>query len=161
NWWGIEKSAFSTDGGQNWMPFATYPPATANAKIGGSIAASTPKNIVWAPSNNSLPYYTKDGGTTWMPTSIGGVTPAGESGWGWAYYLKRHIVAADRATAGTFYLYNYLKGLYRSTDGGASWALVRSGEIAPSSGFNAKLGTVPGQAGHLFFTSGPQGNAGD
>jgi hypothetical protein len=72
--------------------------------------------------------------------------------------LKRHIVAADRVTAETFYIYNDLKGLYRSIDGGASWTLVHSGEIAPFSGFNAQLRSVPGQAGHLFFTSGPQGN---
>src|SRR5208282_2374058 len=34
-------------------------------------------------------------------------------------------------------------------------------EIAPWSGFNAKLQSVPGHAGHLFFTSGPQGGPGD
>jgi photosystem II stability/assembly factor-like uncharacterized protein len=149
------------DGGQTWTPFATYPPAMPTAKIGGSIAASTPKNIVWAPSNNSSPYYTKDGGMTWKPISVGTAAAARESGWGWAYYLRRQIVAADRVTAETFYIYNYLNGLYRSTDGGESWTLVHSGEIVRSSGFNAKLGSVPGQAGHLFFTSGSQGSSGD
>jgi photosystem II stability/assembly factor-like uncharacterized protein len=159
NWWGIEKSGFSTDGGQTWTPFATYPPVLANGKIGGDIAASSPANIVWVPSNNGSPYYTKDGGETWTPISISGLPTTGETGWGFAYYLNRHIVAADRVRAETFYLYNYLKGLYRSTDGGASWALVHSGAIAPFSGFNAKLRSVPGQAGHLFFTSGPQGGS--
>jgi hypothetical protein len=159
--WGVEKSGYSTDGGQTWTPFASYPPTIASGKIGGGIAASTPTNFVWAPSNNGSPYYTKDGGATWIQTSIPGVPTTGETGWGWAYYLNRHIVTADRVTAGTFYIYNYLTGLYRSTDGGASWALVYSGQIAPSSGFNARLRSVPGQAGHLFFTSGPQGNPGD
>jgi len=161
NWWGIEKSAFSTDGGQSWTPFAAYPPTIRDSKIGGSIAASTTTNIVWAPSNNSPPYFTKDGGHTWIPISIEGVPSVGETGWGFAYYLKRYIVAADRVIAGTFYIYNNLKGLYRSTDGGGSWTLVHPGEIAHFSGFNAKLASVPGQVGHLFFTSGPLGNPRD
>jgi hypothetical protein len=161
NWWGLEKSAYSMDGGQIWTRFATYPPTIANGKIGGGIAASTPMNMVWAPSNNSSVYYTKDGGATWTPISIFGVGTIGETGWGWAYYLRRHIVAADRVAAGTFYIYNYLGGLFRSTDGGANWTLVYSGHIAPWSNFNAQLRSVPGRAGHLFFTSGPQGNPGD
>jgi hypothetical protein len=96
-----------------------------------------------------------------MQILIPGVPTTGATGWGWAYYLRRHIVAADRVTVETFYLYNYLTGLYRSTDGGASWTLAHRGQIAPFSGYNAKLYSVPGQAGHLFFTSGPQGSPGD
>ena len=161
NWWNVEKSGYSRDGGRTWKPFASYPPTITVGKIGGGIAASTPANIVWAPSNNSSPYYTSDGGVTWKQISIDGVPTTGETGWGSAYYLNRHIVAADRVAAGTFYMYNSSKGLYRSTDGGASWTLVYSGEIAPWSGFNAKLQSVPRHAGHLFFTSGPQGGVED
>ena len=158
NWWGVEKSGYSTDGGKTWKSFAEYPPGIAD-KIGGGIAASTPKDIVWAPSNNGTPYYTVDGGATWMPTTIPGVPTTGQTGWGFAYYLNRHIVAADRVLVGTFYLYNYLEGLYRSSDGGATWAQIYPREIAPWSTFNAKLKSVPDHAGHLFFTSGPQGGA--
>jgi hypothetical protein len=161
NWWGLQKSAYSADGGQTWTPFASYPADAVAGKIGGSIAASTPTNIVWVPSNNSSPYYTQNGGATWTQVSLPGVPTTGETGWGWAYYLRRHIVAADRVTVGTFYAYNYLTGLYRSTNGGANWSLVYSGQIAPWSTFNAMLRSVPGQAGHLFFTSGQQGNFGD
>ena len=161
NWWNVEKSAYSRDGGRTWTPFASYPPTIATGKIGGSIAASTPTNFIWVPSNNSSPYYTNDGGVTWKSISIDGVPTTSETGWGSAYYLNRHIVAADRVAAGTFYMYNSSKGLYRSTDGGARWTIVHSGEIAPFSGFNAKLQSVPGHAGHLFFTSGPQGGPGD
>ena len=159
--WSVEKSGYSQDGGRTWKAFATTPPTVANGKIGGSIAASTPKNIVWAPSNNSPPYYSQDGGATWIQISIDGVPATGETGWGFAYYLNRHIVAADRVTAGVFYIYNYLKGLYRSTDGGTSWAHIHSHEIAPWSGFNAELQAVPGHSGSLFFTSGPQGGSKD
>jgi hypothetical protein len=155
DWWGTETSGYSKDGGRTWAPFASYP--SMNGKIGGSIAASTPTNFVWSPSNNSPPYYTIDGGVTWTHILIDDVPTAGEAGWGWAYYTNRHIVAADRAVAGTFYLYNYLKGLYRSTDGGAKWVLLHSGEIAPWADVSARLQSVPGHAGHLFFTSGLQG----
>jgi hypothetical protein len=158
NWWGTELSGYSTDGGRTWSHFASYPPT--NGKIGGSIAASTSTNFVWSPSNNAPPYYTNDGGATWIQILIDGVPAIGETGWGWAYYTNRHIVAADRVVAGTFYIYNYLRGLYRSTDGGATWILVQHGEISPWSGFGARLQSVPGYAGHLFFTSGLQGGAG-
>ena len=40
NWWGVEKSGYSTDGGKTWKSFAEYPPGIAD-KIGGGIAAST------------------------------------------------------------------------------------------------------------------------
>jgi hypothetical protein len=159
NWWGTEESGYSTDGGQTWKQFRTYPPVATNGKIGGDIAVSTPKNVVWSPSNNSPPYFSQDGGVTWKPIIIDGVPMTGETGWGWAYYLNRHIVTADRVTAGTFYIYNYLKGLYRSTDGGGSWKLAYSGPIGPWSTFHARLRSVPDHAGDLFFTSGPQ--AGD
>ena len=73
-----------------------------------------------------------------------------------AAHDSRHIVAADRVKAGVFYLYNYLKGLYRSEDGGSTWALVHKGEIGAWTGYNAKLRSAPGKAGQLYFTAGPQ-----
>ena len=147
--WGVKDiSGYSIDGGQTWQQFAAKPAW----KLGGSIAAATKMNMVWVSGNNGLPYYTKDGGTSWklapgLPTD----------GWIFAYYLKRRIVAADRINIGTFFLYNSKHGLFKSIDGGDHWSLVYSGEIAPSSGFNARLRATPGHAGHLWFTSGPQG----
>ena len=159
NWWGFETSGYSTDGGANWTKFASYPPEIVAGKIGGSMAVSTKDNIVWVPSNNGNPYYTKDRGATWKQIAIAGVSTTNELGWGWAYYLNRQIVAADKVTAGTFYMYNYLQasvGVYRSTNGGTDWTRVYNREIATGSSFNASLAAVPGKAGHLFFTSGNQ-----
>ena len=152
DWWGVEQSGYSTDGGQTWTVFPSMP-AWGEAGM-GTMAVSTPDNIVWAPSNKKAPYVTKNRGASWQPISLPGVS--NWTGLHSAYYLNRHIVAADRVNAGTFYMYLSTNGLFRSTDGGTSWTLVKSGEIVPFSSFNAKLKTVPGKAGHLFFTAGQQ-----
>ena len=161
NWWGVERSGYSRDGGKSWQPFSGYPAVLKDGKIAGSIAAATSRNYVWVPSNNSQPYFTKDGGSTWAPGTIEDPPTGNYSGWGWAYYLNRDIIAADRVNSGTFYAYNYLSGLYRSIDGGENWHIVKHGEISKWSGFSAKLRTVPGEAGHLFFTGGSQGTGND
>ena len=156
NWKG---ATYSTDKGQTWQYFKGAP---AKVSMGGSIAASTPQNMVWAMSNNGGAYYTQDGGATWKPVDIPGLSTT-EPGWGWAYYFRRVIVAADRVIPNKFYLYNYNKGLYTSTDGGVTWqhtfvAKSMQENVSPWSGFHAKIRSVPGQANHLFFTAGPQGH---
>ncbi len=106
--------------------------------------------------------YSTDGGKSWRVfPSQPNFGATGKLGGGIAvstpaYYLNRHIIASDKAVPGTFYAYNYLRGLYRSQNGGDSWTLVKSGELTSWSGFNAELKTVPGKAGHLFFTAGHQ-----
>jgi photosystem II stability/assembly factor-like uncharacterized protein len=157
DFWGVEQSCYSTDGGRTWTVFPSIPTWTTPVGL-GTLAVSTPDNIVWVPSNKRAPYYTKDRGRSWSRVSLPGVADSAEAwaGLHWAYYLNRHIVAADRVNAGTFYMYHTPAGLFRSTDGGASWTRVRAGELTPFSGFNAKLKAVPGKAGHLFFTGGQQ-----
>ena len=127
NNFGIQELGYSTDGGTTWTKFASVPAEVAAGKIGGSIAVSTRDNIVWVPNNNAQAYYSQDRGATWRPVIIPGLPSAGETGFGWAYFLNRHIVAADKVTPGVFYLYNYLAGvreLYRTTDGGANWQRI-------------------------------------
>lgn len=159
--WVDVQSGFSTDRGRTWTRFPTMPLGSTSSfgTFGfGVIAASTPDNIVWVPSNRRAPHYTKDRGATWRKVVLPGV-PDSSDGWSglhWAYYLTRKVVIADRVTQGTFYMMHTPAGLFRTVDGGDTWTLVKSGEIAPASGFNAKLGAVPNRAGHLFFTSGQQ-----
>lgn len=162
---------YSTDKGLTWAAFATSPGATGTialqttgnwTKSGGCLAISTPLNIVAVPSNSSLPWYTKDGGTTWTEIEVSGVATSGETGWGWAYYNPFKCVTADRVNANTFYLYNYLtQGLYRSTDSGDSWTKMNTGNIDVWAAINTQLKAVPGQAGHLFLAGGKAGNSGD
>lgn len=156
NYWGKDISGYSTDGGSTWVQFGSVPADVTAGKIAGAIAAGSSNNFVWVTSNNGNVWYTNDKGSTWNKSSIPGVPTTGETGWGWAYYLSRQILVADKVNLGTFYIYNYINpGLYRSTNGGATFTKVYSGEIAPFSTYNAKLYSVPGKAGHLFFTSGP------
>ncbi|URD61544.1 Ig-like domain-containing protein [Sphingomonas sp. KRR8] len=155
DWWGQENSGFSTDGGKTWQKFAGLP-SWATSTIGGSIAASTPTNFIWVATGNQPPAYTLDGGTTWTNVNIAGITDW--SGLNYFYYLDRTSVTADRVLANTFYLYDCNSGLYRTTDGGVSWTKVYNGQISDWSYWNAKIEAVPGSAGELFFTSGPQGS---
>ena len=77
------------------------------------------------------------------------------------FYYQRKTLTADKGKGGVFYLYHSgetpnegLAGLWRSHDGGESWQKQYEGEIAPQSNFAAKLRSVPGREGHLFFTNG-------
>lgn len=158
SWWGSQSSGYSTDGGKTWQTFESYP-STVN--IGGSIAASTPDNIIWSPANKQAPYYTLDGGKSWHEIDLPGM-----DSWDalhWAYYLNRTTVTADRVEPNTFYLYHAQGkegGVFRTTDGGVSWEKVFSGEISSFSTFNAKIQSVPGDAGGLYFTGGHQDGVG-
>lgn len=152
DWWGTDDSGFSADGGATWQKFASLPTWALNS-VGGSIAASTPNNIIWAPSGNNAPAYTLDGGKTWKLINI-----AGKTDWSAlhsAYYLDRTTITADRVQPNTFYLYDVATGVYRTTDGGVNWTKVFSGQISAYSQWNAKIEAVPGRAGELFFTAGP------
>ena len=149
-------AVYSTNGGQTWTSFASSPtfPGYAN---GGTIAASTPENIILAPGDGVQPYYTLNGGQTWNPITLPGVTSW--SGFEGAYYFDERSVTADRVLANTFYLVYPGQGVFETTNGGASWAKVYSGDITPFDWYNNELMSVPGEAGNLFFTGGQQGTA--
>jgi photosystem II stability/assembly factor-like uncharacterized protein len=118
-------------------------------------------NFIWVQNDNGNPYFTTDGGDTWTQIRIPGIPTSGTTGWGFAYYTNRQIVTADRVSPATAYIYNYLTspnvaGVYKTTDGGASWARVYSGSLAGGDAFASKLKSVPQKSGHLFFTAGTQ-----
>jgi len=158
-----EESGYSTDGGSTWTNFTSAPPNLAGSADvlyqGGTIAASTPQNIIWAPANHGAqPYYTLNQGSTWTAITLPGVT--NYQNFDFAYYLKARTVTADRVNANTFYLYYPSYGVFRTTNGGATWTNVyntNSGYIESNpawAGFNSTLSSVPGNAGHLFYTPG-------
>ncbi len=159
------ESGFSTNGGRSWTVFPKFPepaygdldgikPLAANFGFGNiAVNSGDTQNIIWQPSLNRGAFMTKDRGQTWKAIVLPDA-PANEPGSHFQFYLRRQVLVADRVQAGVFYLYHTSKGLYKTVDGGETWALVFSGEITPWSVFNAKIQAVPNQAGHLFFTSG-------
>lgn len=152
---GIQESGYSTNGGTTWTNFAAVPTqAGSGGKLGGHIAVSTPANMVWVPSNNANPSYTTDGGTSWTELAISGVPTTGETGWSYAYYNNSHCVCADRVSANTFYLANYIvPGIYRSTDSGANWTKMNGASLGWLVG--GQILAIPGHAGHLILSNGP------
>jgi photosystem II stability/assembly factor-like uncharacterized protein len=154
-----DTSGYSSDGGRTWKRFASIPKDVLDdGRFGGSIAASTPTNFVWCESNGGNAYYTTNGGLSWTRISIPEVK---SSGWGgFAFFLDRQIVAADRVTPNTFYIYvndtgRGSDGVYKSMDGGATWNKQSNPKFKGPTAFNSILRSVPGQAGHLFFSAGP------
>jgi hypothetical protein len=151
-------SGYSHNNGATWTNFSSLP---VGLGIGGCIAASTPSNILVMVPGNNAPSYTTNGGTSWTQISISGisswtgftVTPNGTC----------RKICADRVTANTFYLYasglSAGNGVYVSTNGGASWTQQHSGYIESNSSYASvlapQLKSVPGNAGHLFYCSGP------
>lgn len=152
--WGLEQSGYSTDGGQTWATFASWPSGAGSRFIGGTIASSSPTDIIWAPAGGVAPYYTLNGGRTWNSITLPGISSWAD--FDFASYLDTRTVAADRVLPDTFYLYYPGKGVYKSTDGGVSWTQVYRGQLSAYSNYNAELQSVPGQAGNLFFTGGRQ-----
>lgn len=122
--------------------------------------SGNPDNIIWMPSGNKDAYYTLDRGRNWNKVILPGFVQDGQTGSHFAYYLNRRVLIADKNIPGTFYLAHGGKdptpgGLFRSTDGGVRWTKVYANSIYSNSNFNAILKSVPGKAGHLFFTAGP------
>lgn len=157
----------SDDGGRTWRKFAALPtpPGTKDddpwRMSFGTIAVSSgdAKNIIWAPARNRQPFYTMDGGSSWTPVRLPGAL--GDNPGSFEHtWLQRKTLTADKASPGVFYMYHSgeganagLQGLWRTRDGGKAWDKAFNGEIAPASNMAAKLRSVPGHAGHLFFTS--------
>jgi hypothetical protein len=158
------QSGISSDGGKTWEVFKTFPtpaydtavnnlPRASQFGFGNVVISADGKSIVWQPTKNGAPWQTQDRGLTWIKINLPGV-PADEPGSHFAFFLDRKILTADGVLPNTFYLL-HTKGVFKSGDGGISWNSVYPQELGQYSVFNAKLKSVPGKSGHLFFTPGP------
>ena len=161
-------AGYSLDGGDSWTKFAALPtppgtrPEDPWRMAFGTIAVSAgdTNNIVWEPTYNRAPFYTKDLGRSWRRVVLSGESLP-FTGSHPHIYLSRKTLTADGTRPGVFYLVHSgeganqrLQGLWRTGDGGETWRQVFKGEIAPNTGYAAKLRAVPGRPGELFFTSG-------
>jgi xyloglucan-specific exo-beta-1,4-glucanase len=152
-------SGFTTNGGHSWTTQAInispgYP--TIPNGQGGEIAVADSNNWALIPGRNQVLYCTQNGGSAWGTVSLSGSPSQNWESANTPQIGGRHILAADRITANTFYVYNYNDGVY-SGGCGATWSKVFSGNPGSSTvgwGYNAAMVTVPGQAANLFFISG-------
>ncbi len=155
----FNMSGYSFDNGRNWTRFAsltsnTHPEGLEFGNI--AVAANDTQNMVWVPSSDLTPHYTKDRGATWTPITLPDL-PADQSGSHNDPHLNRRVITADRVLPNTFYFYHKDNGVYRSTDGGVSWVRMANagGQQGWAVGFyNVILESVPGRPGHLWMTPG-------
>jgi hypothetical protein len=180
-WTGSAILQHSINNGASWVVDPNMPPgASTNCDTvwgnGGDIAVSTNLNWVWQPADNGLVpvagYFTNNAGGSWTKIVLPApMTDDRDATHGWpAVYggkqLNRHNLTADRVLPNTFYMSIYTQGVYRSTNGGSTWALVSATNALNNdgnfddTGLNATLKAVPGKAGELFFSSGQQDNTG-
>jgi photosystem II stability/assembly factor-like uncharacterized protein len=96
----------STDGGASWRR------TDFGRRDAMNLARTRGRSVVWAAGHNVLAKST-DGGKTWRNVSPPGLP-----------YLDVHGFAADPLHANRLYATIAGNGLYRSTDGGASFSLV-------------------------------------
>lgn len=157
-------NGYSTDGGVTWNMFPALPPHKPYSFGGGSIAVGNAGNVIILWNGNGMPVYTKNSGTTWSDLPLPGIPADGvENGFEWqgnGFFLNKRMITYDKA-GGAFYLFNYgpptntsLRGIWKSTTQGDSWTQVYSGAVTANCFFHTHLRSVPGQAGHLFFTAG-------
>jgi hypothetical protein len=153
-----DQGYYSTDSGATYTAFATGIPNYAGFYNGGNqIAASSNQNFIAINTQNSdgKAYYTLNGGSSWTVVSISGV------GGGFATFVNgRQSVAADRTRTLNWLIYVLdatNPGIYKSSDGGATWALKHAGRFDGGNGDDnnsAILKGVPGNSGHWFYTPG-------
>jgi len=149
----IEGSAYSTNGGAQWMalPALSLTNAYPNGNGGGSVACSTPSNIIFG-NIGQQPYYTTNccsGSTTWNPVTISGVN--------WKNFQTYNDfggqpVCADRVDANAFYLFLNNAGFYSSKNGGLTWTSI--GRFTDNQTSGAQIKCTPGEAGDWWFSGG-------
>jgi hypothetical protein len=141
----------------------SVPKEVISGKFGGCIAAADTTHFLWLPLQNAAnPWYTTDGGVTWAAISIAGIPVSGSTGWG-----PNELggtggcqVTADRVLTDTFYLYNTSStqpGVYTCTTG-SGLNCSRTFAATISTGASPRIKSVPGKAGHLFW-SGSDGSS--
>jgi hypothetical protein len=170
------QSGWTDDDGVTWHPFATLPAGVTDIETqwgyGGTVAYSGKDNIIIVSSNTNnatgsprMPYYTLDRGATWKPVTLptGAWTLANIAQLHFAYYLNREILVADHATLGRFYFLVMspdasIRGVYATSDGGATWTLTHTDLPTGFWGFNAHLESPV--ANHLWMGGGDEGRTG-
>ena len=158
---GTNWASWSSDGGNTWTEFASFP----NGQTGGIITASATNasSLVWLPvsgaSGVGTTYYSTNKGATWTQSSGAPVyNYIGD------YYTDQLPLAADRVNGNTFYLYGGYGGnpgaFFRSVDGGATFAQTNASSLLPV-GWLHCLKAAPGAAGQVWISFQNAGTSGN
>lgn len=142
-WSNTFTGATSTDGGQSWKQFPSFPSNKMPLRV--AMSATNPKLFVVTISNGQ-PIRTTNGGISW--SAVSGL-PQGPGG---AWYWGQPLVA-DKVDGNTFYYYSDGKA-YRSTDGGATFNLVNS---TLSSESWSMIKTLPGVKDEVWLSLNTNG----
>jgi hypothetical protein len=91
---------------------------------------------------------------------IAGAAVSNSTGWPYAAYFNTKLIAADQVTPNTFYAVNTDYGLLKWTHCNSPTLVTNTGQNGGflQWTFHGLLRAVPGEAGHLFYTAGPQGS---
>jgi hypothetical protein len=122
----------------------------------GCVAVSTPSNFMWAGLAGGTPQYTLDGGATWTALSL----PTSPALFSWnagGGGINPIWMAADWVN-GDFYFWNNAEAFYTGTVSGSSISWTRYANSNEAYGENPMIAAVPGNAGHLFWSTGWTGN---
>ncbi len=116
----------STDGGASWMPIPIQHPSIPTSVLINALVLD-PKNpqTLYAAFNgaNGTLFKTTNGGASWQQIANGLTYQVG----GQTVPLSITDLAIDPTTPTTLYAAALNGGLFRSTDGGATWSLTRNG----------------------------------
>jgi hypothetical protein len=149
---GSQQSAYSDNGGTIWTSIVSNLPASE--QFGGSLAASTSANWCFNTTNVRQPYCTANGGGSWTPISISGVTLTG-SNIGCPYNIPCRYIVADRVNQNQFTLMIGSApnaGFYETMNGGTTWSSLGNNNNVANG--NGQMRTIPGQANHIWLASG-------
>ncbi|MHC5827147.1 MAG: WD40/YVTN/BNR-like repeat-containing protein, partial [Nostoc sp.] len=114
-WNNTYTGATSTDGGQTWKKFSSFPQNTMPLRV--AMSATNP-NLFVAIASEGQAIRTTDGGSSW--SKVSGLPKGPKGPWYWGQPL-----AADKVNGNIFYYYSRGK-VYRSSDEGASFSIVNS-----------------------------------
>jgi len=152
----------SDNGGQNWSFIANYAVTSASLNIQGLALHPTDNNTVYVACGNSYQsgdagvgmWKTTDGGTTWSHILLN-VNYSGNEDIRWG----GECIALDPVNPNIIYTGGRGSGIYKSTDGGATWNIIATSAVV--SGNISSITIRPGTSGSTAeIWVGSEGNAG-
>ncbi|MFD2162217.1 T9SS type A sorting domain-containing protein [Paradesertivirga mongoliensis] len=155
-WDGTAYGGYSTNGGDTYTIFTTYPAGESGGRI---VVSATSETMIWVgqggpvqagvPSANGYAYRSTDRGVTWTKINSlpAGLVPGSNIFNGGS----PNPIAADKVNGRKFYAYQGGK-FYVSTDGGVNFSIASSTLPVLSNTSFLKVETAPDKEGHIWVS---------